>query len=92
MIDPTKFPGPGQRPDLQSTLAATRLSVAKENPSQADIQATKLLLDYYKREDGWHCPRCSQVFNDPHSFAEHIAEEFNKALESLPTPTPRHPP
>lgn len=82
---------PIQPKDVNAILSQVRLSIARDNPTRADAEATKALMNFYQKEDGWHCPRCSQVFTDPQAFAEHIVDEFNKALDSLPRPSTQGP-
>lgn len=73
-------PPSGQNPDPDALLTGRRLELAKENPDPADTEATKTLLATYQQPDGWHCPRCEQVFTDPTTFAQHLIEEFNRGF------------
>lgn len=79
---PVPSPNP-QTSDLSTLLTGKPLELAKENPNPADAQTTKALLDAYHREDGWHCPRCKQVFTDPTTFAQHLIDEFNRAFAGI---------
>ncbi len=56
---------------------------------EMDAQATQMLLDYHHQDDGWHCPRCEQVFTDPHAFADHLKIELVKSWAVLKDITPR---
>jgi len=60
------------------------VSVSKTEKSEADIAGTKMLLEQYTEDDGFHCPRCGVVIKDPEEAIYHLAEEINKAFESLP--------
>jgi len=50
---------------------------------EADIAATKGLLELYTQDDGFHCPRCGEVITNPEDAVNHMAEEINKALALL---------
>jgi len=60
-----------------------------DQQTQSDTQATQLLLDFYRQDDGWHCPRCQQVFIDPTAFAQHLQEEIRKSWAALSEITPK---
>jgi len=78
------IPSPNtQSPDLSTLLTGKPLELAQENPNPADAETTKALLAVYHREDGWHCPRCEQVFTDPTTFAKHLIDEFNRAFAGI---------
>ena len=50
---------------------------------EADIAATRGLLELYTQDDGFHCPRCNLVITNPEEAVYHLAEEMNKALAHL---------
>lgn len=81
-MPPVASPNP-QSPDLSTMLTGKPLELAKSNPNPADAQATKVLLDAYHREDGWHCPRCNLVTTNPTTFAQHLIDEFNRAFADV---------
>jgi len=76
-------PPDGQSPDPDALLAGRPLELAGENPDPADAQATQLLLLSYQQTDGWHCPRCQQVFTDPTIFAEHLIDEYSRGVAAF---------
>jgi len=82
----------GQSPDPKALLTGRPLEIARDNPNPADTAATKLLLDLYHRPDGWHCPRCQQVFTNPEIFAQHLVDEFHSALQDYITTITQPPP
>jgi len=69
---------PGEYPSV-------RLTRDGKNVSEADEAATRAFLDAAHQPDGWHCPRCPQVFKDPEKFLEHLTTEINKAVDALRT-------
>jgi len=79
--------------DPRTMFTATPLTITHDQENKLDAQATKALLDAYQRDDGWHCPRCNQLFTDPDAFAQHIIDEANTAFANLAkrTPQPRQP-
>jgi len=60
-----------------------RIEVRRDCTDEADISATKGLLDLYTQKDGFHCPRCEVVIKDIEEAVNHLAEEMNKALAHL---------
>jgi len=59
------------------------VQAVKKANDQADVLATKVLMDLYSDEDGFHCPRCGVTITDGDKAVIHLAEEINKALASL---------
>ena len=59
------------------------VQAVKRAKDQADVLATKVLMDLYCQEDGFHCPRCGVVIPDGDKAVIHLAMEINKALASL---------
>lgn len=76
----------GQSDEPQALLTGQPLELAKGQPDPRDAQTTKALLDAYHQDDGWHCPKCQQVFTDPTTFAQHLIDELNRGLAALPKP------
>ena len=60
-----------------------RVSASKEGIDEADLEATRAMLQQYTQDDGFHCPRCGVVIVDPEEAIYHLAEEINKALDHL---------
>ena len=60
-----------------------RVSVTKDAKDESDKMATKSLIELYTQDDGWHCPRCGEVFTDGDLAVSHLAEEINNALDKL---------
>jgi len=60
-----------------------RVDVTREATDEADIAATKGLLELYTQPDGFHCPACGLVITNPEDAVNHLAEEINKALAHL---------
>ncbi|MBA7693497.1 hypothetical protein ES703_102080 [subsurface metagenome] len=60
-----------------------RVEVTREPKDEADILATKSLIEQYTQDDGFHCPACGVVINNPEKAVYHLAEEINKALDNL---------
>jgi len=60
-----------------------RVEVDRGCKDEADISATKGLLDLYTQPDGFHCPRCGVIIKDIEEAVNHLAEEINKALAHL---------
>ena len=63
-----------------------RVEVTREPKDEADILATKLLIEQYTQDDGFHCPVCGVVYKNPEEAVYHLAEEMNKALDYLSRP------
>jgi len=78
-------PGP-QSDEPQAPLTEQPLELAKDQPDPRDTHTTQALLDAYKRDDGWHCPKCGQPFTEPTTFAQHLIDELNRGLSALPKP------
>lgn len=89
------FPSP---PDTQTDappplLPGEPLKLAEGQPDPRDARITEALLNAYQRDDGWHCPKCGQVFTEPTPFAQHLIDELNRGLSTLPKPRiDAHPP
>ena len=64
-----------------------RVEVTREPQNEADIIATRNLVELYTQPDGFHCPKCGVVFTTPDDAVYHLAEEINKALAHLSEPT-----
>jgi len=79
-------PPGGQSDAPEALLTEKPLELAKCRPDPRDAQITKALLDAYQQDDGWHCPKCGQVFTDPTPFAQHLIDELNRGLATLPKP------
>ncbi|GAG82339.1 unnamed protein product, partial [marine sediment metagenome] len=80
----SSLPPPGPQSDAQQPpLTAQHLELAKGQPDPRDARITKALLDAYKRDDGWHCPKCGQTFTKPTPFAQHLIDELNRDLYKL---------
>lgn len=60
-----------------------RVKATKHAKDEADIFATKVLMDLYTQDDGFHCPRCGEVITDGDKAVSHLGEEINKALAKL---------
>jgi hypothetical protein len=71
-----------------------QLKLTHDHQNKDDAEATKLLLDTYQREDGYHCPRCDLVTTDPDAFAQHLIDELKTAITNMttymPKPKPRY--
>jgi uncharacterized C2H2 Zn-finger protein len=64
-----------------------RVQVIPYQEGAPDAAATLQLLQIYHQDDGFHCPRCKVVFEDPNVFVEHLAEEINDAMLKLAAPS-----
>jgi len=83
----SSIPPPGPPTDEpQALLTGEPLELAKGQPDPRDARTTEALLAAYQRDDGWHCPRCGQVFTEPTPFAQHLTDELNRGLSALPKP------
>ncbi len=60
-----------------------RVGITKHPKDEADVAATKVFMDLYTQDDGFHCPRCEVVITDGDKAVAHLAEEMNKALVHL---------
>ena len=60
-----------------------RVEVTRESEDEADILATRSLIEQYTEPDGFHCPRCGVVIKNPEEAVYHLADEINKALDRL---------
>ncbi len=60
-----------------------KVRVTKHPKDEADIAATKVFMDLYTQDDGFHCPSCGVVITDGDKAVAHLAEEINKALDHL---------
>ncbi|MBA7664240.1 hypothetical protein ES703_72297 [subsurface metagenome] len=63
-----------------------RIEVTREPKDEADVLATKALIQQYTQDDGFHCPACGLVYKNPEEAVYHLAEEMNKALDYLSRP------
>jgi len=77
----------GQSDEPPALLTEKPLELAKCRPDPRDAQITKALLDAYQRDDGWHCPKCGQVFTNPTPFAQHLIDELNRGLAAMASQT-----
>ena len=59
------------------------VKATKERKDEADVLATKTLMELYNQEDGWHCPKCGVVITDGDLAVAHLADEINTALAHL---------
>ncbi|KKN21792.1 hypothetical protein LCGC14_0921720 [marine sediment metagenome] len=59
------------------------VQVVKHAKDQADVLATKVLMDLYSDKDGFHCPRCGVTITDGDKAVIHLAEEINEGLARL---------
>ncbi len=57
--------------------------ITKHPKDEADVLATKVLMDLYTQDDGFHCPRCGAVITDGDKAVAHLAEEINKGLAHI---------
>lgn len=62
---------------------APRVEVTRDPKDEADILATKSLIEQYTQHDGFHCPACGVVIKNPEEAVYHLAEEINKALDNI---------
>jgi len=60
-----------------------RVEFTREPKDEADISATRALIEQYTQEDGFHCPRCEVVIKDVEQAIIHLGEEINKTLAWL---------
>jgi len=60
-----------------------QVRVTKHPKNEADVAATKVLMDLYTQDDGFHCPRCGVVITNGDQAVAHLGEEINKALAQL---------
>ena len=67
--------------DFKAKLPRVRFT--REPKDEADIIATKALIEQYSDQDGFHCPRCELVIKDIEEAIKHLGEEINKTLEWL---------
>ncbi|MBA7708853.1 hypothetical protein ES703_117757 [subsurface metagenome] len=74
--------------DPATIFPPTPLTLTHDQENKLDAQATKAIMDAYQQADGWHCPRCTQIFTDPDAFAQHIIDEANAAFAELAQRTP----
>lgn len=77
----------GQSDETQALLTGQPLKLAEGQPDPRDAQITKALLDAYHQDDGWHCPKCGQVFTEPTPFAQHLIDELNRGLAAIASQT-----
>jgi len=76
----------GFEPQARSDMPA-RVRVVPLVEGTADTLATRLLLDAYSDEHGFHCPACGQTITEPNAAVEHLADEVNAAMLKLATPS-----
>lgn len=75
--------------DPMRLLTGAPLTLTHDQANQPDVQATKMLMDAYRQDDGWHCPRCDLVTNNPDEFAQHLIDEFAAGLANLAKIAPK---
>ena len=56
-----------------------RVSASKEGIDEADLEATRAMLQQYTQDDGFHCPRCGVVIVVPEEAIYHLAKEESAA-------------
>lgn len=82
-----------QSDEPQALLTGQPLKLAEGQPDPKDAQTTRALLNAYQRDDGWHCPKCGQVFTEPTPFAQHLIDELNRGWAAIASQTtPGKPP
>jgi len=59
------------------------VSFTDQPTDEADIAATRALIEQYTQPDGFHCPKCGAVIEDITEAIHHLADEMNKALAHL---------
>lgn len=59
------------------------VTVTTQAGDEGDRVATLALLNHYTQQDGFHCPRCGVIINNPEQAINHLAEEINKCLAML---------
>jgi len=75
--------------DPMSLLTGAPLRLTHDQTNQPDVQATKMLMDAYHQDDGWHCPRCELVTTNADEFAQHLIDEFAAGMANLAKIAPR---
>jgi len=60
-----------------------RVEVTKVPKDDADVAITNALIERYTQPDGFHCPRCGEIFTNAEKAVEHMADEINKALDLI---------
>lgn len=75
--------------DEQLLPFLNHLKLTHDHSNKDDVEATKLLLDFYKKDDGYHCPRCDLVTTNPDAFAQHLIDELNTAITNMQTYMPK---
>lgn len=75
----------GRAPSLRQFKGnPPEIIVTDKVDNEAEVAATKLLLESYSKDGVFHCPRCGVVITDPKLAIEHLADEINKSMASLP--------
>jgi len=75
----------GRAPSLRQFRGnPPEVTITNKVEDEADVAATKLLLESHSKDGVFHCPRCGVVITDPEKAIEHLADEINKAMASLP--------
>jgi len=69
--------------DPFTLLTGAPLTLTHDQTNQADVQSTKMLLDAYRQDDAWHCPRCPFTTTNADDFAQHLIDEFAAAMATL---------
>jgi len=72
-----------------SMLTGAPLTLTHDQTNQPDVQATKMLLDAYHQDDGWHCPRCPYITTNADEFAQHLIDEFASGMADLAKMAPK---
>ena len=75
--------------DPMTLLTGAPLTLTHDQTNQPDAQATKMLMDAYHQDDGWHCPRCDLVTTNPDEFAQHLIDEFAAGMANLAKQAPK---
>lgn len=77
----TRQPGPLNLRDFKGK--PTFVAVQKKDWNDADMAATRSLIETYTDKDGFHCPRCGATITNPEEAIDHLATEINKAMQEL---------
>lgn len=72
---------PISQPDFKGNPPRVRFT--REPKDEADVIATRALIEQYTNQTGFHCPRCPFTTTDPEEAMLHMEEEINKTLAWL---------
>jgi hypothetical protein len=75
------------KPSQLRSDTPARVRVIPLEEGTADTLATRLLLDAYSDDGGFHCPVCHITITEPNEAVEHLAEEVNAAMLKLTLPS-----